>query len=108
MRLPAAAGGSRLAGQTGTRQCLISGPLHQSKQMDDTLIRPLLGSTLALVAHPDDEVIVCGALMQRMQRAVVVFATDGAPRRQHFWQQYGSRHAYAAVRRQEARQALAT
>jgi LmbE family N-acetylglucosaminyl deacetylase len=71
-------------------------------------LQPLLKTTLVLVAHPDDEVIVCGALMQRMQRAVVVFATDGAPRLQHFWQRYGSRHAYAAVRRQEARQALAT
>jgi N-acetylglucosamine malate deacetylase 2 len=74
--------------------------------MDDTQLRPLLGSTLALVAHPDDEVIVCGALLQRMQRAVVVFATDGAPRSESFWKRYGSREAYAEVRRQEARHAL--
>lgn len=76
--------------------------------MDDTLVRPLLGSTLALMAHPDDEVIVCGALLQRMQRAVVVFATDGAPRIEGFWQKYGSREAYAEVRRREARRALRT
>jgi LmbE family N-acetylglucosaminyl deacetylase len=76
--------------------------------MDDTPIRPLLGSTLALVAHPDDEVIACGALMQQMQRAVVVFATDGAPRIEGFWKNYGSRQAYAEVRRQEARRALRT
>ncbi|HEY6305861.1 MAG TPA: PIG-L family deacetylase [Candidatus Angelobacter sp.] len=69
-------------------------------------LRPLLGTTLVLVAHPDDEVILCGALMQKMQRAVVVFSTDGAPRDEGFWRQYGSRQAYAEVRRQEARQAL--
>ncbi|HKD44462.1 MAG TPA: PIG-L family deacetylase [Candidatus Angelobacter sp.] len=69
---------------------------------------PLLGTTIVLAAHPDDEVVACGALMQRMQRAVVVFATDGAPRDRGFWAQYGSRKAYAELRRQEARQALAT
>jgi len=66
----------------------------------------LLGTTLVLVAHPDDEVVACGALMQKMQRAVVVFATDGAPRGEIFWKAYGSRQAYADVRRQEARRAL--
>jgi N-acetylglucosamine malate deacetylase 2 len=71
-------------------------------------IRPLLGSTLAVVAHPDDEVVAYGALLQRMQRAVVVFATDGAPRSEGFWKQYGSRQAYAEVRRREARRALRT
>jgi LmbE family N-acetylglucosaminyl deacetylase len=69
-------------------------------------LRPLLGTTLVLVAHPDDEVITCGALMQKMQRAVVVFATDGAPRDEGFWKTYGSRQAYADVRRREARRAL--
>lgn len=69
-------------------------------------LRPLLGTTLVLVAHPDDEVIACGALMQKMQRAVVVFATDGAPRNEGFWKTYGSRQAYADVRRREAWHAL--
>ena len=59
-----------------------------------------------LVAHPDDEVIAFGALMQRMKKAIVVFATDGAPHDQHFWKDYGSREAYAQVRRKEAQQAL--
>lgn len=69
--------------------------------------QPLLGTTAMLVAHPDDEVIAFAALMQRMKKAVVIYATDGAPRDPYFWQSYGSREAYAEVRRQEARQALA-
>lgn len=72
--------------------------------MDDLQI--LLENPLILVAHPDDELVICGGLMQRMQRAIVVFATDGAPRPENFWQQYGSREAYAQIRRQEAREAL--
>lgn len=59
-----------------------------------------------LVAHPDDEVVAFGALMQRMKKAIVVFATDGAPHDQFFWKEYGSRETYAEVRRQEAQQAL--
>lgn len=70
-------------------------------------LQVLLGTTVILVAHPDDEVIGFGALMQQMKRAVVVFATDGAPRDEYFWKHYGSREAYAEVRRQEARAALA-
>jgi LmbE family N-acetylglucosaminyl deacetylase len=69
-------------------------------------LMPLLGTTLVLAAHPDDEVIMCGALMQKMQTAVVIFSTDGAPRERSFWRQYGSRQAYADVRREEARRAL--
>src|SRR5947207_12334614 len=79
--------------------------LHLILTMD--ALQPLLGTTLVLVAHPDDEVIGFGALMQRMKQAVVVFATDGAPRDRYFWKQYGSRPAYAEIRRQEAQQALA-
>ncbi len=66
----------------------------------------LLGTTLLLVAHPDDEVIAAGALMQRMKKPIVVFATDGAPRDEFFWRQYGSRENYAEVRRKEAVEAL--
>ncbi len=74
------------------------------KTMDP--LQPLLNKTLIVVAHPDDEVIAFGALMQRMRDAVVVFATDGAPRDDYFWKDYGSREAYARVRRQEADKAL--
>jgi len=68
----------------------------------------LLGKTLIIVAHPDDEALTCGALLQRMQEPAIVFATDGAPRDSFFWQKFGSRHEYACIRREEARRALAT
>src|SRR6184192_938856 len=63
----------------------------------------LLGRPLVLVAHPDDEALGCGALLQRAQSPAVIFATDGAPAVERFWAAYGSRHAYAEVRRQEAK-----
>jgi N-acetylglucosamine malate deacetylase 2 len=69
-------------------------------------LQPLLKKTLMVVAHPDDEVIAFGAIMQHMRDAVVVFATDGAPRDDYFWKDYGSREAYAQVRREEAHNAL--
>lgn len=69
-------------------------------------IAELLGRTLVVVAHPDDEVIGCGALLQRMTEPVVVFCTDGAPRQAQWWRRYGSREAYSRLRRGEARQAL--
>ncbi|HET9697702.1 MAG TPA: PIG-L family deacetylase [Terriglobales bacterium] len=69
-------------------------------------LHPLLGRTLVLVAHPDDEVVGCGILLQRMREPIVVFATDGAPRSDYFWKQHGSRENYARIRRNEAEQAL--
>jgi LmbE family N-acetylglucosaminyl deacetylase len=61
---------------------------------------------MVLVAHADDESVCYGALMQRMREAVVVIATDGAPRDEYFWGRFGSREAYRAVRRDEARRAM--
>jgi LmbE family N-acetylglucosaminyl deacetylase len=69
-------------------------------------LHPLLGRTLVLVAHPDDEAVGCGILLQRMHEPIVVFATDGAPRSDFFWKQHGSRERYAEIRRHEAEQAL--
>lgn len=69
-------------------------------------LAPVLAGTLLLVAHPDDETVGCGALLQRMSDPIVVFATDGAPRDSHFWSKYGSRMRYSRVREEEARRAL--
>ena len=66
----------------------------------------LLGRTLVLVAHPDDECIAFGALLQRIREPLVVFATNGSPADPYFWQKHGSRQAYAALRRHEALAAM--
>jgi LmbE family N-acetylglucosaminyl deacetylase len=66
----------------------------------------LLGRTLIIVAHPDDET-ACAALLRRAAHATVLFCTDGAPTPSHFWSRYGSRLEYAATRKREAMQALA-
>jgi N-acetylglucosamine malate deacetylase 2 len=65
-------------------------------------IDDVLGRTLVLVAHPDDECLAFGALLQRIREPLVVFATNGSPADPYFWQKYGSREAYAEIRRQEA------
>jgi LmbE family N-acetylglucosaminyl deacetylase len=66
----------------------------------------LTGRVLVLVAHADDECVGYGALLQKTQEPVVVIATDGAPRDRYFWERFGSREAYAALRRDEARRAM--
>ena len=66
----------------------------------------LLGRTLVLVAHPDDEALGCGGLLQRMREPIVCFATDGAPLDRKWWQPYSSRENYAATRRTEALHAM--
>src|SRR2546423_9450351 len=69
-------------------------------------LAPLLGRTMVVTAHADDEVIGCGALLQRMRDPLLVISTDGAPRDDYFWRRHGSRAAYAQVRKTEARRAL--
>ena len=71
-------------------------------------LEPLLGRTFVLIAHPDDEALGCGALLQRMREPIVCFATDGAPLAAKWWQPYGSRENYAATRRAEALRAMQT
>jgi LmbE family N-acetylglucosaminyl deacetylase len=67
----------------------------------------LLENTLVVVAHPDDETIGCGCLMQRMNEVRIVFATDGAPTSPQFWPKYQNREHYASARKLEACDALA-
>jgi N-acetylglucosamine malate deacetylase 2 len=73
----------------------------------DGPLEVLLERTLVVAAHPDDESVGCGALLQRMASKQVVFMTDGAPRDGYFWKQYGSRDTYARLREREAHAALA-
>jgi LmbE family N-acetylglucosaminyl deacetylase len=70
-------------------------------------LKQLLGRTMVLVAHPDDECITCGGLLQRMSEPVVVYATDGSPQDPYFWKNHGSREVYSRLRQEEARRALA-
>src|SRR6476660_3751995 len=70
-------------------------------------LAPLMENTLVVVAHPDDETIGCGCLMQRMFEVRVAFATDGAPLDRQFWPKYQDREHYASVRKLEASDALA-
>jgi LmbE family N-acetylglucosaminyl deacetylase len=71
-------------------------------------IDELLERTLVLVAHPDDECIAFGGLLQRIQHPLVVYATNGSPEDPYFWGKYGSREAYAALRRREALESMRT
>jgi LmbE family N-acetylglucosaminyl deacetylase len=56
---------------------------------------------VVVAAHPDDEVIGAGATLARFPGAIVIHATDGAPRSRARWQNF------AADRRREAEAALA-
>ncbi len=69
-------------------------------------LNAILGRTLVLVAHSDDETVGCGVLLERMRNPAVVFATDGAPRDRWFWEKLGTRESYAQQREREARDAL--
>jgi N-acetylglucosamine malate deacetylase 2 len=62
---------------------------------------------LIFVAHPDDESLACGGLLQRVETALVVFATDGAAPGFGGERISGSLTAYSDARFLEASRALA-
>lgn len=89
----------------GRRWAKAGGELASEEEMSN--LDSLLGGPLVIVAHPDDECVAFGALLQRSARPTVIYCTDGAPLDPYFWQErYGSREKYAGLRREEARQAL--
>jgi LmbE family N-acetylglucosaminyl deacetylase len=61
---------------------------------------------LIFVAHPDDETLACGGLLQRIPESLVVFATDGAPVGYGLERKFGSMRAFSEIRMQEASRAL--
>lgn len=68
-------------------------------------ISELQGLWLVIAAHPDDEIIGCGGLLQRHPAHAIVYLTEGAPkdRRLRGANAGLSRSAYAALRRRETR-----
>src|SRR5215469_5098873 len=73
-----------------------------------TGIEQLLQSTLVLVAHPDDESLGCGILLQRIADTTVLLCTDGAPAITRPWYSriFPGRESYAEKRLSELRAAL--
>lgn len=61
---------------------------------------------LIFVAHPDDETLACGGLLQRVPASMVVFATDGTPAGFGLERKFGTLKAYTELRFQEASRAL--
>lgn len=62
--------------------------------------------TVLLVAHPDDESIGAGILLQRLCHAYIVFCANGPSWWPPDWLNYGLPHKRAQLRKQEAHHAI--
>jgi len=62
---------------------------------------------LIFVAHPDDETLGCGGLLQRMSASLIVFATNGAPPYYGFERKFKSLENYSHLRFEEAARVVA-
>lgn len=91
----------------------VSGEAVSREQAEETLRgwlqAPDARRVAVVVAHPDDEVLGCGALLTRLEAVRVVHVTDGAPRDGADAARHGfpTPAAYAAARAAEAADALA-
>jgi LmbE family N-acetylglucosaminyl deacetylase len=74
---------------------------QQPQRQGDPVPSEFPSRPLIFVAHPDDESLAFGGLLQRLPASLVVFATDGAPGGFGLERQFGSLKAYAAVRAEE-------
>ena len=78
----------------------------QSNEVAPSVHSALRSRILLVVAHPDDESIGAGLLLQRNQNIHVVFCTSGAPNNRFIWRRFGSPWHYARTREREAQAAL--
>ena len=80
---------------------------HVMRLGTSSAIEQLLGSTLVLVAHPDDESVGCGMLLQGIRAAGILLCTDGGPAVTRPWytRVLHSRTRYAGKRLAEFRAA---
>lgn len=87
----------------------VPGTQPRSRRAVQALDRLTDASVLVVMAHPDDEAIAAGALMQLVPRLGVICVTDGAPRNGDFARDAGFDNwmDYAGARRVEAKAALA-
>jgi LmbE family N-acetylglucosaminyl deacetylase len=90
-----------------SNRCAGVRPLHSQLFYSLRVPTRLPSRPLIFIAHPDDETLACGGLLQRVPASLVVFAREGAAPGFGCERMFGSLKAYSDVRFQEASRALA-